>query len=312
MTSMPHRTLLTLIFCGDKLNPWDATEPATLKVGMTEADFSSKNLGPAGAIIISAWISHKDKGALSSANLLGNYIPMEQAQELVKIMRAKENLTTLCGLSREETELDFSCQNLGPGDAALIANDISDMRAVTKLNISENELCAEGGRALAVGLKGKQVMRELNIAGNMLTLNILSPGAYDDMSGVAALANTINGMGALSIANVMGNRIGKEMLSKLQDIMRSKPNLISLCGIADDATEADLSDLNMDADDAILLASELPDKRAVSQFTFRNSLLSGNSQTVTMETSMVEVAFSGKQLSDPGAIMLLAFLPKCT
>jgi hypothetical protein len=46
--------------------------------------------------------------------------------------------------------------------------------------------------------------------------------------------------------------------------MCSKPNLVSLCGIADDATEADLSGLNMDADDAIVLASELPDKGALS------------------------------------------------
>jgi hypothetical protein len=42
--------------------------------------------------------------------------------------------------------------------------------------------------------------------------------------------------------------------------MRAKPNLVSLCGIADDATEADLSGLGMDADDAIVLASELPDR----------------------------------------------------
>jgi hypothetical protein len=69
---------------------------------------------------------------------------------------------------------------------------------------------------------------------------------------------------ALSIANVMGNRIGKEQLTKLQEIMSSKPNLVSLCGIADDATQADLSGLGMDADDAIILASELPDKGALS------------------------------------------------
>jgi hypothetical protein len=62
----------------------------------------------------------------------------------------------------------------------------------------------------------------------------------------------------------MGNNIGKEMLSKLQEIMHSKPKLVSLCGIADDATEADLSDLGMDADDAMILASELPDKGALS------------------------------------------------
>jgi hypothetical protein len=46
--------------------------------------------------------------------------------------------------------------------------------------------------------------------------------------------------------------------------MRSKPNLVSLCGIADDATEANLSGLGMDADGAAILASELPDKAAMT------------------------------------------------
>jgi hypothetical protein len=71
----------------------------------------------------------------------------------------------------------------------------------------------------------------------------------------------------------MGNSMGKEMLSKLPEIMRSKPNLVSLCGIADDATEADLSDLGMDADDAIILASELPNKRALSSLNLANNNL---------------------------------------
>jgi hypothetical protein len=82
-------------------------------------------------------------GAISSINLLKNYIPVEQAQELVKIMRAKENFTTLCGLSREETELDFSGKNLGAGDALLIANDISDMGALTSLDVSSNQLTGD-------------------------------------------------------------------------------------------------------------------------------------------------------------------------
>jgi hypothetical protein len=47
-------------------------------------------------------------------------------------------------------------------------------------------------------------------------------------------------MGTLSVTNVM--------LAKLQEIMRSKPNLVSLCGIADGATGADLSGLGMGAD----------------------------------------------------------------
>jgi hypothetical protein len=73
----------------------------------------------------------------------------------------------------------------------------------------------------------------------------------------------------------MGNHIGKEQLAKLQEIMRSKPNLVSLCGIADDATEADLSGLDMDADDAAILASELPDKGALSSLNLSMNKLGG-------------------------------------
>jgi hypothetical protein len=71
--------------------------------------------------------------------------------------------------------------------------------------------------------------------------------------------------------------------------MHSKPNLVSLCGIADDATEADLSGLGMDADDAIILASELPDKRAMTSLNLASNFLG------------VE-----------GANIITAILPKCT
>jgi hypothetical protein len=59
-------------------------------------------------------------------------------------MQANENLTTLCGLSRAETELDFSGQNLLAGDAMLIANDISNMRALSELNLANNAI---GGKS---------------------------------------------------------------------------------------------------------------------------------------------------------------------
>jgi hypothetical protein len=49
---------------------------------------------------------------------------------------------------------------------------------------------------------------------------------------------------------------------------------------------------------------------AISQFTFSSDR--SDSKPVTMETSMTEVDFSGKGLGLTGAIMLSAFLPKCT
>jgi Ran GTPase-activating protein (RanGAP) involved in mRNA processing and transport len=108
---------------------------------LTELDISRKTLGKEGVLVVAEYLD--GNRALSSADLLGNCITVEQAQELVKIMQAKEKLTTLCGLSKEETELDFSDRNLGAGDAVLIANDISDMGALLKLNISNNAIGAE-------------------------------------------------------------------------------------------------------------------------------------------------------------------------
>ena len=64
--------------------------------------------------------------------------------------------------------------------------------------------------------------------------------------------------------NILGNKIGKGQLSKLQEIMQTHPTLVSLCGIADDATDANLSGLTMDVDDAVVLADELPAKGALA------------------------------------------------
>jgi hypothetical protein len=57
------------------------------------------------------------------------------------------------------------------------------------------------------------------------------------------------------------------------------------------------------------LANAIPDMGALLKFTFSGD--DGNSQSVTMETSMTVADFSGKVLGVSGAIMLSAFLPKC-
>jgi hypothetical protein len=164
---------------------------------------------------------------------------------------------------------------------------------ITELNIADNNL-ANGGSdmsgviALAHVIPTMGALSVLNLAKNGLGELVLPEGwtkEYDPdedeevyrhtdgreqkdkpgkPEGIIAIANAIPDMGALSVANVMGNNIGKEQLSKLQEIMRSKPNLMSLCGIPDDATEADLSGIGIDADDAIILVSELPGKGALS------------------------------------------------
>jgi hypothetical protein len=57
------------------------------------------------------------------------------------------------------------------------------------------------------------------------------------------------------------------------------------------------------------LAGAIKDMRALSTFTFSGDYSS--SQPVTMETTMTEADFSGKDLGVSGSMMVAAFLPKC-
>ena len=78
-----------------------------------------------------------------------------------------------------------------------------------------------------------------------------------------------------------------------------------------DETELDMFGKMDGAGDAIMLAAEVDnDNGAISQFTFNGEFR--DSKPVTMETFMVEADFSGKHLGLSGAVMLSAFLPKCT
>ena len=61
---------------------------------------------------------------LSSINLLGNQTSPELAQGLIKIMESHKNLTTLCGIQRNEAELNLSNKNLGAGCAVLLSSEL--------------------------------------------------------------------------------------------------------------------------------------------------------------------------------------------
>jgi hypothetical protein len=104
-------------------------------------DGSHQEAAPAGtsypgAIAIAGAI--KDMRAISVVNILANSIPKEQAEDLIKTMKNKKGLKSLCGIKPDQQDADFSGQGLGVVDAMLIANDISDNGALTHLDISSN------------------------------------------------------------------------------------------------------------------------------------------------------------------------------
>jgi Ran GTPase-activating protein (RanGAP) involved in mRNA processing and transport len=84
------------------------------------------------------------------------------------------------------------------------------------LSLQNNGLEAEGGKALAQGLKGNQVITELNISDNYLGTKSWDHSA--DTSGVTALADVIPGMRALAKLDISNNYIGAEQADDLQRI----------------------------------------------------------------------------------------------
>ena len=81
-----------------------------------------------------------------------------------------------------------------------------------KFDISNNNVCAAGGKALAAALNGNQVMTELNLARN--SLGLVKQYGKADMSGVMDIANTIPTMGALEKLLMGANGIKGEEAGK--------------------------------------------------------------------------------------------------
>jgi Ran GTPase-activating protein (RanGAP) involved in mRNA processing and transport len=109
----------------------------------------------------------------------------------------------------EETELDFSSNDLGPREVILIAVTIKACmsRVLTKLNLSMNNLpdlaTAEAGSALGEALKGNAVLKELNVSGCGHLRSIDGPGFAHGISsgllgnrGLTSLDLASNGIGA--------------------------------------------------------------------------------------------------------------------
>ena len=66
-------------------------------------------------------------GSVTSVNVLSNQLDVDSADLLLKVKAEKPKLRTLCGLTHEETNLDYKYRGLGPGDAMLLAPEISVM-----------------------------------------------------------------------------------------------------------------------------------------------------------------------------------------
>jgi Ran GTPase-activating protein (RanGAP) involved in mRNA processing and transport len=320
--------LTTLILKGNKLLTPEAgkvlSDMLAANTVLKELDISgngweeggwTKGDGPGFAKELAVGIS--GNGAISSINLLKNRIPVEQAQELVQIMRAKEKLATLCGLSKEETELDFSDQDLRAGDAVLIANDISDMRALTALDISNNSI---GQLELPAGWSTKYIPSHTCNDKYEHTDGRKQASAPEGAhaKGVIALANAIPDMRAISSVNLLKNRIDNDQAKDLVSMLKEHPTLKSLCGNRGNETELEMSGKMDGAGDAVMLAAEVIDNGALTSLDIsENALpaegtkllaeaLKSNQIMTALNISSNDMTYDGVNYGDMSGVAALA------
>ena len=160
---------LTFCGCDQYDNEGDAV---TIDTAMTEADFSGKKLGTAGALILAAFMSTKlfeAKGALSELDLSKNDLGSAGLSAVSEALKS----TSIRQLNIAESNLMYKCNGYydvqnGTYDASGLTALAKSIGNLKELNISNNRLRAEEAKVLVPALEANGSLASLNLAGNHL------------------------------------------------------------------------------------------------------------------------------------------------
>jgi hypothetical protein len=181
------------------------------------------------------------------------------------------------------------------------------MGALLVLSLKSNNLHAEGGKALAAGLKGNQGITELDISDNCLGLNS-DYGA--DTSGVIAIADAIPDMGALLVLSLKKNSLGTKEAGKALGEMLKVNSVLKKLDLSDNYVAS--YDGGGDASGfAQELALGIKDNGAISTVIVNTLLRPISNQPYPIQDikSKSELNFSGKELNVEDAIIIAALIP---
>jgi hypothetical protein len=218
-------------------------------------------------------------------------------------------------------ELDLSSQQVGGYGHALdaafakeFAVGISDNGALTSLHVGRNNIPEKEMREIMVitmRMDSIKILCEIPFKDKTLTELDVS-GKNLGTEGALVVAGYLDGNRALTSIDISNNDIGQTVCPEGW----AHVNMMNGSGdyhfkhSADGKTQIQAPE-GVTYPGVVALANGIKNNGAISQFTFSGDTLY-NSKPVTMETSMVEADFSGKVLGVSGAIMVGAFLPKCT
>ena len=236
-------------------------------------DLSGKNLGVASAVVIASLISVN--GTLTSVKLRLNKLGEEGWGAI---------FAAICGNKDSKImSIDAYFENIGPAGVELIAAALrtSVTGALTRVDVRLNNIVGDGAVQLSAAVLGNlkiEMFNEIPIkemrADSLTELDLKEK--HFGVEGGMVVAGLIPVMGALTVANLLGNQLDAESAKMLAEVAKQKG--VSLCGIQRDQTTADLSGLALQPPDAILLASDLSQAVVTGGLTsldLSNNLLCG-------------------------------------
>ena len=174
---------------------------------------------------------------LASVNVLKNPIGDDGLTTLAAAVEAS-SVGSICGLVEGQTSVDWSNQNFSPFDCKIIAVDFGFRRfiaVINEVNVSQNPIGVEGGKALAnvipecsslrwivVGKAARIPVHNAEVTSIDASGQDLGPGE------VTVLAAAISTDAVLASVNLSGNAFDKESRSALQDSVSSRQPTIEL------------------------------------------------------------------------------------
>jgi len=178
-------------------------------------------------------------------------LSIESATMLAKI--GAEKGIMISGMSRDQTEADFSNQGLQPADTILIGSDLKFMAGVTTLDLSVNRIGDDGAKVIAEALKvkdskimsldassenigpvgGKLISEALrtSVTGGLTSINLSGNHLTNygtDMTGIKELAAALGVNGALTMLSLARSMLGEEGTKAICEALEQNKTLKEL------------------------------------------------------------------------------------
>ena len=182
-------------------------------VAVRTLDLSRNKIGPEGASALGEAL--KVNAVMKSCNLLKNNLDIESATILAKI--GAEKGIMLSGMTCDQTEADFTSQDLQPTDAILITSDLKFMAVVTILYIGGNSIGDDGAVAIAEALKVNAVVTTLRLWKNSI-----------GDEGAIAIAEGLKVNAVVTTLFLEGNIIGPEGAKAIAEALKVSAVLTTL------------------------------------------------------------------------------------